>query len=1117
MIGPAFRWAAGLVVGVTLAVIVGFTWLIATESGARWLLAQSSSRLPDALNIDTVDGTLLRGLTFRNVGWQDPSATVSIEELATQLELLPLLKREVLITTLVVRNVEVTTQEGAEPAEASEPLSVDIPVTLRLEDGSVSSLRIATPGREILVDAIQLAGKLGGSTLDIRRFDLQSALADVALSGNVVLTGDYQTQVTAGWELRLQDQPPLAGILNVRGNTSKYEIHHDLDAPYAIATQGTVALVEAGIRLNLDNQWEQIRIHQGNIADLELSAGSLQLIGLSTNLAFDGATTLSTSDVPATTLQASGTYTGDNIALKALRASNNWGQLLADGVLNLTAGPGWSLDFTLDELNPEFADPRLRGELEMAGHSSGRIVDGAPDLNLNIAHISGELNANPVSGSAALTYGNDQVRFDDAVLGIGDNRINVDGAYGPGLKLDGRLQLANLGQLGVGINGSVSGDFRINSEPDRFAASGYINGTNLAWGDYALERLETRFDLPAARAGTAALEIVSRDHGSLMASIDGRFLDDRWVGNLLSLAVSREPLGEWTLQEATGFSASSGDLALEEACLRTTSHRGKACIAATYDFAGPLTFETTVSDVPVATLPPYLPEGATLLGDLHISAHGDYLDNRLNGTTNLNVNGLGLIASYDGDDVSATFEQATVAAEVVDNRLVGDFEFRLDNSTDHVAGDIQVDDLFDYRSALRGRGSLELKDLSLVSFFVPEIANPLGEILGSVEAGGSLAAPEITGEIGLRSGSADIRRAGISVTDVGLSVQQSKAGELSLQGSARSGDGYLQIDGETAVSAETGIRSEIRLAGEDFRLAGLPDWQVTASPTIKVLLDERQTRVSGDLGIPEASITVKSVPESTEKPSSDAIVHRGTEDTIQPRRFLSVEVTTTLGENVSFSGFGLTTRLQGSVRINGNSKSPYQGQGRVVLREGRYQAYGQNLEIDSGELVFNGPLSNPSLNVRATRTASDKTVAGIHLTGTPAQLRSQVYTEPPLSDAEALSYLLTGRPLSDANSAEGDMLNQAAFALGLTTAGSVASRIRNQLGLETLGFQGGGESRQFVAGTRIGDRLFVEYAYGVVDKLGTLLLRYQLSRRLMVESRSGSVRNMDVVYSVKKP
>jgi translocation and assembly module TamB len=536
-----------------------------------------------------------------------------------------------------------------------------------------------------------------------------------------------------------------------------------------------------------------------------------------------------------------------------------------------------------------------------------------------------------------------------------------------------------------------------------------------------------------------------------------------------------------------------------------------------YEIAGPLRFEASIDAVPVAALPRYLPEGATLLGEIGAEATGIFADGRLNANASLQINGLGLIATFEGDEASAMFERAALTATIADNRLVGEFELRLDNASDHASGRLELDDLFDPRSALRGQGNLTLNDLSLFSFFVPDLARARGEIFGQIEAGGNLIAPAFAGEIGLRDGSVNIGRAGISVTEIGLLLRQSKAGELSLQGSAKSGDGYLQIDGMTSFGTETGIRSEIRLNGEDFRLVRIPDLQVTASPAIVVLFDERATRVSGELGIPEASITINTVPETTAKPSADAIVHRGEVAITRPRRALFVDVTTRLGEAVAFSGFGLSTRLEGSVRISGDSKSPYTGLGRVVLQEGRYQAYGQNLEIESGELIFNGPLTNPALNVRATRTASDKTVAGIQLTGTPAQLSSRVYSEPPLGDAEALSYLLTGRPLSNANAEEGDMLNQAAFALGLTTAGSVASSIRNQLGLETFGIQGGSENRKLVAGKRIGDRLLVEYAYGVIDSLGTLLLRYQLSPRLMVESRSGSVRIVDVVYSVKRP
>ena len=96
------------------------------------------------------------------------------------------------------------------------------------------------------------------------------------------------------------------------------------------------------------------------------------------------------------------------------------------------------------------------------------------------------------------------------------------------------------------------------------------------------------------------------------------------------------------------------------------------------------------------------------------------------------------------------------------------------------------------------------------------------------------------------------------------------------------------------------------------------------------------------------------------------------------------------------------------------------------------------------------------------------------------------------------------------------MLNAAAFALGISGAANIVSQVRSGLGLETLSVEGGADDRRLIAGKRIGNRLLVEYGYGLIDKLGTLLLRYQLTDRIVLESRTGTVSNFDVVYSVKK-
>ncbi|MDX1481360.1 MAG: translocation/assembly module TamB domain-containing protein, partial [Woeseiaceae bacterium] len=286
---------------------------------------------------------------------------------------------------------------------------------------------------------------------------------------------------------------------------------------------------------------------------------------------------------------------------------------------------------------------------------------------------------------------------------------------------------------------------------------------------------------------------------------------------------------------------------------------------------------------------------------------------------------------------------------------------------------------------------------------------------------------------------------------------------------------------------------------------------------INLVLDDRTATATGQLDVPKADITVNSVPETAVRPSGDVTVHgeRTADETTQ--RSIRVNVVVGLGDAVQLNAFGLSTGVEGRVRIRGGSREPYTGNGSLSLKDGRYKAYGQDLEIESGELVFNGRLDNPQLDVRAVRRIeAEDVVAGIRLSGTPRQLRSEVYSDPSMRDAEVLSYLLTGRSISSRDAEDDDLLNSAAFALGLSQAGSITSQIRGDLGLDTLSVEGGSESGRIVAGKRFGDRLLVEYGYGIIDQLGTLLLRYQLNNRLVLESRTGTVSELDLVYSVKK-
>ena len=1136
-----------LVTAALLLLICGLVaWAVATQSGTRWLLGQAEPMLPAELDVGQVSGTLLEGITISGAGWADEAQRIDVGRLTTEIELLPILRRTVRITRLDIEKVQVDVLDRAPAPPSDEPFSLDLPIALMVEDAIVRDVRFTAGENRIDVDRVVLTARLAGPDLEVDRLVVESELGDLTATASGHLADHYDATANVTWNLRLPEQPTMSGQLKLHGDAAGYEVTHELKAPYAIATEGEVSIVDDSPAFDLVNSWQRVDIAAGDDRSINLGNGSLRIVGKTDEFDYEIRSNVSTDDVPPLVVTSAGGLAADSVNIDALSVFSDHGRLSASGQVDLSAQSPWEFAFDITDADASLADTRLSGSIDARGTSSGRIIDGRPIANVTIDDLAGDLNGHPVDGAADLAYADDSLQVENAIVEVGDNIARFSARFGEELELDASLEFEALAQLGLDLSGSASGDIRAATDFEVLEIDGTIGGADLAWREYSAERLDTTFAIPKSGRGTASTRIANARVGDTMidnidlnasgtalahqlrattvaqdvrtaATVDASLADGRWSGSISALSVIGDLLGEWRLQESGKFAASDTGLKLDKTCLESDAGKGFACVEFESDDSGALRFDVAVDDIPMAALPVAWPEGAIVTGFIEGGANGQLANGRLTSGAEVRLRDLSLRTDFEGEEVAADFERAIATATIDDNRLDGQFELRLRDSMDNLGGRLVVADVFDRQSTMNGAGSIELNELALVSFFVPSVTNPAGRIAGTVEIAGSLAAPDIVGEIGLSDGAFGLANAGITVTDVAVTLRQSEPGRLAIDGRANSGDGILEIAGATSLNSGSGIRTELTLNGENFVLVKLPDWQVTASPAIAVTIDENEARVIGELGIPAANVTFRELPAGVQKPSPDVVIHRGETAAVPQRFIVDLDVRTSLGDAVSLSGFGLTTGLEGSVRIAGRSDTTYTSSGRLVLREGRYSAYGQELNIDSGELLFSGPLDNPTLNVRASRTASDGTVAGIHLTGTPKQPRSEVYSEPATSDVEALSYLLTGRPLSNATGDEGDTLNQAAFALGLTSAGSVVSRIRNELGLETLGVQGSADSRQFFAGKRFGSRLFVEYAYGIVDNLGTLLLRYQLNRRLVVESRSGTVRTVDVVYSVKKP
>jgi translocation and assembly module TamB len=227
-----------------------------------------------------------------------------------------------------------------------------------------------------------------------------------------------------------------------------------------------------------------------------------------------------------------------------------------------------------------------------------------------------------------------------------------------------------------------------------------------------------------------------------------------------------------------------------------------------------------------------------------------------------------------------------------------------------------------------------------------------------------------------------------------------------------------------------------------------------------------------------------------------------------------------LGDDFAVQGRGITTRLEGDLEIRSNRlNAPPRITGEVRTVKGQYRAYGQQLDVETGLARFNGPFDNPSLDILAIRPNISQR-AGVQITGTAQSPRVKLYSEPALSDAETLSWVVLGRA-SATSGGESALLQQAALALiGHVSKSGSGGSLASRFGLDELGFKGpgnGGDLRESAVtlGKRLSKDFYLTYERSVGGTFGTLFIFYDLTQRLTLRGQAGQTSGLDLIYTLK--
>ncbi|SFU28858.1 autotransporter assembly complex protein TamB [Halomonas korlensis] len=448
-------------------------------------------------------------------------------------------------------------------------------------------------------------------------------------------------------------------------------------------------------------------------------------------------------------------------------------------------------------------------------------------------------------------------------------------------------------------------------------------------------------------------------------------------------------------------------------------------------------------------------------------------------------------------------------------------------------------------------GRLRLDSLQLAPYrrLVAGMDTMEGSLGGDVRIGGNREAPTLDGRIALDQLRLEGGELPLAVADGELEVQL--AGDRAdIDGFIAAEQGRLLVDGSArwpdAKNWQVAVDLEAR---EDPLMATLPAFgRLRIAPDLAIRVVPDRLQVRGTVQVPWARLEVGDIPESAVAPSPDEVIITRSDQRRMEREaqreaeraaaqemqqtgesaaetltdagmVVDVQIELQLGPDMLLDAYGLETALSGNLEVR-QQNGPVQLFGDVSLVDGRFRAFGQDLVIREGQLLFSGPPDQPLLDFEAIRNpevTEDGVIAGLRVTGSAAQPQLQIFSEPSMEEAQALSYLLRGRSADDSGGADG-ALTSALVGMTLGRTGGAVGAIGQAFGVDDLNLEtaGAGDESQVVLSGQLTDDLRLSYGVGLFSPIAELTLRYTVWRNLYLEAISGAAQAVDLVYAFSR-
>jgi translocation and assembly module TamB len=908
----------------------------------------------------------------------------------------------------------------------------------------------------------------------------------------------------------------------------------------ALSASGTVQLGAQPVSADLALHWKDVLLPANLVGQDLASRGDIVVRGSAEQFHTEGDVDIGPpGNIAKLALNLDGTQ--KQINLHTLELKQPHGHLLAKGTLDLQP-LAWQLQLTSENLNPGQLLAGWDGALNMDLATQGTLPKDQPDATVEIRKLEGKLRDRAIKGSGKLHVSPTQVVDGKLDLASGGSTVEIVAKPGASNDIDLSLAIASLGDWLPDAAGKLNGDFRVRGKLPKLSVDGRLDGSAVAYAGQQVDKLQLTANVPDISNPGGKLDLMTQGvnagglvfrevdlHGngtsaqhslsldargdqlSTGLSLSGTLKGGNWNGTLTRLELEPKGIPRWRLQQATKLGYNDGALNVSELCL--TAGTPLLCVAAKQDKAGNLDASYRLHELPLALL-------TSIAGSSDLPMRADGV---LNGNGAIRRNAAGALSG--NASISSTRGSITYI-EHADRPLLSYTDLALNadlsptsqratlnanfNDGGRLDGQIAITGA---QQNLSGQVSLRFNDLSLIELFTNEIASVKGHLNGQFHLGGTLKEPAVTGQANVEDFAAEVPVAALKLTQGKLTVSTNDTQRFQIQGSVQSGKGTLAIDGYAGIGQNA--QTALTLKGSQFTAADIPAAKVVISPDLVLKQNAKGIDVGGSVTLDSADVDVSKLPGAgATQASPDVVIVDDKKQQEEAARLpITAQIKVDLGRKTHLVGMGLDGRLSGILNVSERPGRATTGQGQITV-DGIYKAYGQNLNIEQGRLLFaSTPIDNPGLDIRAARklspnaTIDDGQKVGLYVSGTAQRPVLTVFSNPVMEQSDALSYLITGKPLSQVKGGEGSMVGAAAQALGSAAGDLLAKSIGTKIGVDDIGVSSNealGGTSAFTVGKYLSPRLYLSYGVGLFEPGQVITLRYRLSHRWNFEAQNAT-------------